>query len=114
WRCLMVNQLAFPGLGTIFAGKKIGFTQAALSLVGFFVATGYTCWFIFHQIKLLFDVGTSSQEFNAVRFDHWWIGAVGLGLCLIAWSWSLFTSIEIVKSTRENSPIPPLPPPKIL
>lgn len=82
-------------------------------LVGFFGFTGYLCWFIFHQTKLLFDMGTSSEEFNTVRFDHWWVGAVGLGLCLIAWCWSLFTSVSLVKCTPETSPPPSSVPPKI-
>jgi hypothetical protein len=110
WRCAMINQLAFPGLGSILAAKKSGVAQAILMLVGFFGFAGYLCWFIFHQINLLFDMGTSSKQFAVARFDHWWIGAASLGLCLLVWFWSLFTSIELVQSAPENSPPPPMPP----
>ncbi len=112
WRCALVNQLAFPGLGTIFAAQKIGYAQAALMLAGFFVWTGYMCWVIYHQIKVLFDMGASTQEVNDAKFAHGWVGVVGLGLCLVAWSWSLFSSIQIVKAAPENA-LPPSVPPKI-
>ncbi|MEO6034102.1 MAG: hypothetical protein ABIQ35_02490 [Verrucomicrobiota bacterium] len=110
WRCAMINQLACPGLGTIIAGQKIGFAQAGVMLVGFFLFTGYLCWFIFHQLNLLFDMGAGGQQFDQTRFEHWWIGAVGLGLCLIAWIWSLASSIELVRRSPENAPPAHLPP----
>jgi hypothetical protein len=109
----MINQLAFPGLGTLLAARKIGFAQAALMLVGFFVATGYICWFIYHQIQLLFDMNTTAQQFSATRFEHWQIGAIGLGICAVAWTWSLVTSIRLILAAPENTPMPPAIPPKI-
>ena len=110
WRCAMINQLAFPGLGTVIAGQKIGYAQAAVMLAGFFGWAGYTCWFIFHQLTLLFDMGIGVKQFNETRFDHWWIGATGLALCVIAWIWSLVTSIQLVKAAPENTPLASLPP----
>lgn len=110
WRCAMINQLACPGLGTIIGGQKIGYVQAGLMLVGFFLFTGYLCWFIFHQLHLLFDMDASGQQFSQTRFDHWWIGAVGLGLCLLSWIWALGSSIQLVKNSPENAPPAHLPP----
>ena len=106
----MVNLLAFPGLGTVLAAKKIGYAQAAVMLVGFFTATGYMCWIIYIQIKLLFDMGTSAQEFGEKRFEHWWIGVVGFALCLIAWIWSLFSSIQLLKENPKDTPLATVPP----
>lgn len=110
WRCLMINQLACPGLGTIIAAQKIGFAQAGIMLAGFFVAMGYLCWLIFHQVQLVFDMEVTMQQFNETRFDYWWVGAFGFGLCLIAWLWSLITSIQLVKGTPPNAPPPSVPP----
>lgn len=112
WRCAMINQLALPGLGTVIGGRKVGYAQAVIMVAGFFIVTGYLCWFIFHQTKLLFDMNISAQQFNESRFDNWWIGAIGFGLCLAAWIWSLISSIQFIKSTPENSP-PPILPPKL-
>ena len=107
WRFALLNQLAFPGLGTILAGQMIGFAQAALMVAGFFISMGYVCWFIFNQLHLLFDMSASPQQFNEIRFAHWWIGAVGFGLCLISWCWSLISSAQFIKAAPETSAMLP-------
>ncbi len=106
----MVNQLAFPGLGTIFGGQKIGYAQAGVMLAGFFITMGYLCWFIFRQTQLLFDMSVSTEQFNESRFDYWWIGAGGFALCLGAWLWSLWSSIQFIRTTPENTPPRSIPP----
>lgn len=106
----MVNQLAFPGLGTIFGAQKIGYIQAGVMLTGFFVSIGYLCWFIFRQAQLLFDMSLSTEQINQARFDYWWIGAIGSALCLIAWFWSLWSSLQFIRTTPENTPPRSIPP----
>jgi hypothetical protein len=107
WRYALLNQLAFPGLGTILAGRNVGFAQAAIMLAGFFIAMGYICWFIFHQLRLLFDMSASAPQFNEARFAHWWIGALGFGLCFISWLWSFVSCVQFIKAAPENAPMPP-------
>ena len=40
----IVNQLAFPGLGTLMMGRRVGYAQAAVMLAGFFLTMGYLLW----------------------------------------------------------------------
>jgi len=40
WLCLLANVIALPGLGSIIAGKRVGYAQALLALAGFGL-TGY-------------------------------------------------------------------------
>ena len=35
WALAALNQLAFPGAGTVMAGRKIGYAQATIMVAGF-------------------------------------------------------------------------------
>jgi hypothetical protein len=97
----MVNQLAFPGLGTIMAGRRqLGYAQAALMLAGFFVAMGFAVWFFWCSLRALTELNWTEARFREVVWGHAWVGIGGLGLCVAAWAWSLFSSVEILQSAK--------------
>src|SRR6185295_12947044 len=79
WVCVVVNQLAFPGLGTIMAGRRIGFPQAAVMLLGFFLAVGFMAWFIFCALRGI-SVASSEDQFHAGYRPYLWAGGTGLAL----------------------------------
>ena len=39
WTSLMTNLLVLPGLGSLLAGRRAGWPQAALALAGFALST---------------------------------------------------------------------------
>lgn len=113
WSCVLMNLLAFPGMGTLMARRKVGFIQAAIMLIGFLLATGYVGISIWCGLQLVFDMYADSSGSGKYEWykKYGWIGITGLAFCLAAWIWALFSSIEILKSTPKNPP--PVMPPKI-
>src|SRR6266852_5377399 len=108
WVCAAINQLAFPGLGTILAGRRAGYFQAAIMIAGFCLTMGFMLRVIFCALR-----GLAAQDANHFA-DQWrpyaWAGKSGLALCLVAWGWALASSISIVRAatkTRTGEP-PPL------
>ena len=90
WGCLMMNLLVCPGMGTIVAGKRIGFVQLAgagigmaLTLVGVF--------------KLLGEFSMSAGQLN-INSQTVFIALFGIGLFLIFWAWGIVSGISILRS----------------
>lgn len=96
WTLVLINQLAFPGLGTILAGRKVGYAQAVLMVSGFLLSVGFMLWFIFCMVRLVFN-DVSEQEFKAQYEPYWWTLRWGLGLCAVAWLWSLWSSFWMLR-----------------
>lgn len=101
WFCAVVNQLAFPGLGTIMAGRRIGYLQAAAMLAGFCMATGFIVWFLYGWMLLLADPAMSESRLWAQFWRYAWIGIAGLALTFVVWCWSLLSSIQIVRGAEQ-------------
>ena len=101
WSCVLVNQLAFPGLGTVWAGRRGGRVQVTLMLAGFFLTVGFMCGIIFHMLSSVLDFSGHSAEPSWTRYrPYFWIGEIGLGLCAVAWVWALMSSIGILRDRR--------------
>ena len=105
WSCLFVNLLATPGLGTLLARRLVaGILQLLLSLAGFVCVT---IWFI-QKMRVLYGqaFGTKLPP-NAGSHFGW----IGLLLFVVAWLWSLVSSIQILHDVPKNAG---LIPPKIV
>jgi hypothetical protein len=107
WTYAGLNQFGFPGLGTIFAGRKAGYVQAALMVIAF----GLTLYFVFWYARNLYG-GISDPNWDPSTFRNqlqqkkWY--AIGGGLLsLISWSWALLDSVQIVREAQKQPP--PLP-----
>jgi hypothetical protein len=98
--CVLVNQLATPGLGSIMAGRRlVGAGQLALALLGFLL---FLVWFG----KLLVGVWSLSQADSPApapssSIAEW--GRSAAALFLLAWLWALATSISLLREAREHS-----------
>ena len=98
-----MNQLAFPGLGTVWAGRCGGRVQVALMLAGFFVTTGFMCGVIFNMLHLALDFSDQGAEPSWAKYrPYFWIGGIGLGLCAVAWFWALNSSLGILRDQRRS------------
>ena len=95
--CLAMNLLAFPGVGTIMAGRRQGYAQAIVMLAGFglFVAFMGLYFISFGRFAM-----ESPDEFRARYQPFLWALTTGLGLCLVAWLWSLLSSLLVLREAR--------------
>ena len=106
---VLVNLLATPGLGTLMAGRiAVGVGQLVLALSGFgFIVV----WFL---ALLRQYYGQISGDVPATPIA--WLAATGAVLFILAWLWSLVTSISLLREARRHAPSafaaspPPLPP----
>lgn len=91
--CAMINLLAFPGLGSILAGRPSGFPQALLMLTGFFLAVGFMGFYLRDSYRAIAS-GGATLEFESAQLT--WMAWWGFGLCLVAWVWAGLTSLSLL------------------
>jgi hypothetical protein len=104
WSCAAMNQLAFPGAGTVMAGRKVGYYQATIMVAGFLISVSFMVWYIGSMLHGVFDMETNEQMLRDNFTRHRWILFDGLLLCGIAWFWALMSSIEILRSAQREPP----------
>ena len=102
WSITGINLLAWPGLGTLLAGRKIsGFIQAAMSLVG---AVLTICLlfvlFKFASIGIESSESIDSQLFIEENRSLIIYGIVGAGMLAFAWFWAAISTYSIAKQLR--------------
>jgi hypothetical protein len=95
-KCLLINQCATPGLGSLFAGRWIAGTgQLTLALIGFGL---FLAWFVNIAVKfysLISDSNTDEQlDFRLLK--------LGLSIFAVAWLWAWFTSISIMREAKST------------
>ena len=94
WNCVLVNQLATPGLGSFYAGHRIaGSAQMILALAGFGLMMVWSFWFFATLLRTLQVPGTSPQHA---------LGILGVVLFALSWLWSLITSVQILRQLRRS------------
>jgi hypothetical protein len=98
-----MNQLACPGLGTIMAGRPVGYPQLAVMVAGFLVflvaVLSMICRMVLPQTEVSLD-----NPLALIRpYGRWLI--LGGVLCLTAWLWALWSSFFI---SRDAKKLPPL------
>lgn len=104
WICALINQGAFPGLGTIMMGRRVGYAQAALMLAGFFPTMGFLIWYLICVGRYVANSTWSEAHFKSLYHPYQWSLYCGLGLCVGAWIWSLFSSIAMVRAGGKSCP----------
>ncbi|MEW6161318.1 MAG: hypothetical protein AB1813_28145 [Verrucomicrobiota bacterium] len=89
-----MNQLATPGLGSVFARRWwAGSGQLVLALLGFAFIIGWFVQFFYVMYQQMAGIDAPSKPFP-------WMGKAGLVSFGAAWVWSMFTSISLLKQTR--------------
>jgi hypothetical protein len=100
--CALINQLATPGLGSLMAGRRLAGTgQLLLAVVGFVMVIG---WFG------LVTANTYNEMVNGAGPKHaGWLGQAGALAFALAWFWSLATSLQLLRSAKQDEParVPP-------
>ena len=102
WLCVMTNQLATPGLGSIVAGRvAAGLIQLAIAVAGFVLLMA---WF-FHLFKSV----SWADDLAEAMHPYAWMGELGLLLFVVSWILALASSIAILKEAKRKniSDVPP-------
>jgi hypothetical protein len=97
WGCLVANVFVLPGLGTVTAGRRIGYLQGALALIGFGMTASWCVWFLgrwMHSGAVPDQVG-----------PYFPICLAGMVLFALAWTWALMSSLRIL--ARASASLPP-------
>lgn len=96
--CLLVNQFATPGLGSLMGGRIVaGAAQLTLAIVGFALfLVAMIAWFatMFNQ----FGTASGSSEVGGVP----WYGKIGVILFVTSWLLSWITSISILREATKT------------
>jgi hypothetical protein len=110
WSLCLINLLAFPGMGTAMAGRRIGLAQAAIMLTGFGMVLGFMVVFFKAIFKVLLDPMMSEGEWKGLYKPYAWLAIAGLALCVISWIWALVSSISILRAAKAREARPPVIP----
>ncbi len=100
----IVNQLAFPGLGTLMMGRRVGYAQAAIMLAGFFLTMAFLLWYLVCAGRYATNPGWDEARFVSLYRPYKWSLHWGLGLCAVAWVWALFSSLDMLRTSRRPGP----------
>jgi len=78
------------------AGRYLAGTgQLLLALLGFVLLLG---WFGLLMVQLYQQIPGNAEQPKSVA----WLGEAGAGSFGLAWVWSLFTSLSLLREAREN------------
>ncbi|MGD0539839.1 MAG: hypothetical protein ABSC03_19595 [Verrucomicrobiota bacterium] len=97
WACLLTN-LASPGLGSLAAGRKVGYAQLTVALTGFALSLVWMGWFLLDWWR--------EGEMPVGFRPSLWVGLAGVALFATGWTWALETSLDLLRAARK----PPRPP----
>lgn len=95
WTLVAINQAAFPGLGTIIAGRKVGWIQAFMMVAGFVMSVGFLLFYLTCIVAYVRGSPATDAEFRARYRPHLWALYWGLGCCAASWCWALVSSWQI-------------------
>jgi hypothetical protein len=93
--CLILNQFATPGLGSLMARRLVaGSGQLLLAVSGFLL---FCAWF-FNLITKYYAMITQDIDPQL----HPRLALAGVGLFSLAWLWSWITSISLLQEAKRN------------
>src|SRR3974390_66891 len=101
--CILINQCATPGLGSLLAGRWLaGIGQLLLAIAGLVMVVG---WFGTLMIQLYRQINGGPEPKSVA-----WLGEAGAATFAGAWVWALITSLGLLRETKTTDKQPPSPP----
>jgi len=109
-------NVGFPGLGSLMAGRRVGFAQTTLTLIGFvlglvaglrFIVWSLVNWSRYHN--------PDTDPFVALH-DLWQVARwplLGITLFAVSWLWALVTSLGLVHEAKKDRSTNHRQPPKL-
>jgi hypothetical protein len=105
--CVLVNQLATPGLGSVLCRKYFsGLCQLLLATAGFTLLLGWMCQFFYRMTMDRMGEPVPPGSYG-------WMARWGLICFGIAWFWSLGTSLILLWQVKGQDEPTSLPPPRV-
>jgi hypothetical protein len=101
WGCMLINQLATPGLGSIIGRRFLaGIGQLLLAVGGFVMIV---VW----MARFYYDCYREAMGQKPVGSPYGWWGKWGLILFGAAWLWALVTSLSLLLQSKKDAPAGP-------
>lgn len=93
--CLLLNQFATPGLGSLMGRRFVaGGGQLLLAVAGFGLLSA---WFV-NVLRQFYGLINGDLEPEL----HPWLALSGIGLFAVAWLWALVTSFSLLREAKRN------------
>jgi hypothetical protein len=93
--CLLLNQFATPGLGSLMCRRFLaGAGQLGLFLTGFGL---FLAWFV-DEMRQFYGMMFNSDEIQL----HPKYAFVGIAVAALAWLWAWVTSISLLREAKSN------------
>ena len=122
WACALTNQFTLPGLGSLVSGRRVGYAQLALAMLGAGPMLAFTVRLLFaayHVQQAARTIASFQELLDYVRLRlqsmpqswglYFWIGVPGLIIFVISWLWALASSVAILRESYANCPRKPTP-----
>jgi hypothetical protein len=111
----LTANLAVPGLGSVIAGRKVGFVQMTIYFSGFaltsFFGLRFVLWALLHWSAFYGEFNNPDTDFLSALTDLWqrtrW-AFLGIILFAISWLWALATSRRLLAEAK-NGTVPMQP-----
>jgi len=105
------TNLALPGFGSLAAGRRAGYFQAALTIIGMAFTMIFGVQFILWSLSNWARLHDPQSDQIAALGEMWhhlrW-ALVGIGIFALGWLSALITSVSILGSaTQSQQPLPP-------
>jgi hypothetical protein len=89
---LLTNLLVLPGMGSVMAGRRVGYAQGLLALTGFVL----TLMFAVELVRDWWSMGEIVLPTSRVLLA----GLVGVMLFALGWSWGLATGLKLLRDAE--------------
>jgi 4a-hydroxytetrahydrobiopterin dehydratase len=94
----LLNQLGTPGLGSLLAGRWVaGTLQLVVFLAGFVLFCLWAVRNLMQYYQMMFNDAPKSASGSGV------LALTGIGICVLAWIWSLQTSYSLLREAGKVS-----------
>jgi hypothetical protein len=105
--CVATN-LAFPGFGSLAAGRAVGYAQAALTIAGFALTmlfgVKFLTWGLTHWSAINDPEGDPVETMTGLWREGKW-AFLGTALFAVAWLWGAITNAAILRAARRDGDV---------
>jgi hypothetical protein len=105
--CVVINQFATPGLGSVMCRKYFsGTCQLVLAVVGFVLFGDWMC-------RFFYALAMKQMDEPVPQGSYGWLARWGLIIFGAGWVWALGTSLVLLRQTKGQGEPTRLPPPRL-
>lgn len=99
------TNLALPGFGSLMAGRRVGYPQAAITVVAFALTLFFGLKFLAWGVKSWPAINDPETDPVETLRGMWQVGRwafLGVALFTGNWLWALMTNISILRSVSAS------------